>query len=335
MLPNRQERRDGVIYLGNMYRSTPLLLVAFLAMSALRLPCVSGQMTIPQGIEAVYDNKSGGTRGSKRNVFRKSRGSSSSSWSKKKKKPHSSSSSRSSRSSRKSKSKSSDKSSKSKSKSSDKLSKSYTKRKRSGGSKHKDSSSSKSKSVTTTDSSKSKKKSGGSKHKDSDSKTRGNNRTKKSYSRDKKSNNDKDKDKDEDEDEDNDNDKDKKKTSKTIDKKSTSEGKPKVSTWQYITATSGDSGFDENTNDFDILRDLITTADFVELLSDPDDGGLDVITFFAPWDLAFSKLADRLGYDGDYDGKWYHEEKEWVIRYVSNQVCFVYLFCRPQINVEC
>jgi len=92
-----KEIRDGDVNLSrNMNRSAPLLLIAFLAMSALRLPSVSGQMTIPQGIEAVYDNKSGGSRGSKRNVFRKSRSGSSSSWSKKKRKSHSSSSSSSS-----------------------------------------------------------------------------------------------------------------------------------------------------------------------------------------------------------------------------------------------
>lgn len=88
--------------------------------------------------------------------------------------------------------------------------------------------------------------------------------------------------------------------------KSGSGGKPKekVSTWEYLNATSGVSGFDDDEKDFDILRELVVTVKFEELLMDPDDGGLDVITFFAPWDLAFAKLADRLGYEGDYDGEW-------------------------------
>lgn len=88
--------------------------------------------------------------------------------------------------------------------------------------------------------------------------------------------------------------------------KSGSGGKPKekVSTWEYLNATSGASGFDDDEKDFDILRELVVTVNFEELLMDPDDGGLDVITLFAPWDLAFAKLADRLGYEGDYDGEW-------------------------------
>ena len=82
-------------------------------------------------------------------------------------------------------------------------------------------------------------------------------------------------------------------------------GKPKekVSTWNYLNATSGASGFDNDDKDFDILRELVVTVNFEELLMDPDDGGLDVVTFFAPWDQAFAKLANRLGYDGDYDGE--------------------------------
>ena len=77
--------------------------------------------------------------------------------------------------------------------------------------------------------------------------------------------------------------------------KSGSGGKPKekVSTWEYLNATSGASGFDDDEKDFDILRELVVTVKFEELLMDPDDGGLDVITF-----------SDRLGYDGDYDGEW-------------------------------
>ena len=88
--------------------------------------------------------------------------------------------------------------------------------------------------------------------------------------------------------------------------KSGSGGKPKekVSTWEYLNATSGASGFDDDEKDFDILRELVVTVKFEELLMDTDDGGLDVITFLAPWDLAFAKLADRLGYEGDYDGEW-------------------------------
>ena len=102
--------------------------------------------------------------------------------------------------------------------------------------------------------------------------------------------------------------------------KSGSGGKPKekVSTWEYLSATSGASGFDDDEKDFDILRELVATVKFEELLVDPDDGGLDVITFFAPWDLAFAKLADRLGYEGrDYDGEW--NLQVWRPIYLSNR----------------
>lgn len=91
--------------------------------------------------------------------------------------------------------------------------------------------------------------------------------------------------------------------SRTSRLKSKSKSSDKVSTWQYLNATSGASGFDNDEKDFDILRELIVTVNFDELLVGPDDGGLDLITFFAPWDLAFAKLADRLGYEGDYDGE--------------------------------
>ena len=102
--------------------------------------------------------------------------------------------------------------------------------------------------------------------------------------------------------------------------KSGSGGKPKekVSTWEYLNATSGASGFDDDERDFDILRELVATVKFEELLVHPDDGGLDVITFFAPWDLAFAKLADRLGYEGrDYDGEW--NLQVWRPIYLSNR----------------
>lgn len=69
---------------------------------------------------------------------------------------------------------------------------------------------------------------------------------------------------------------------------------------ELVLETSGgvDAGFDQNRKDFDVLRQLVVTADLVDALN----GGItDPITVFAPNDRAFFILAGELGYNGNYD----------------------------------
>ncbi len=62
-----------------------------------------------------------------------------------------------------------------------------------------------------------------------------------------------------------------------------------------VLAVSGDSGFDSNAGDFDILRDALTATNLVGAVADRDAD----FTVFAPTDEAFGKLAVDLGFDGD------------------------------------
>ena len=60
-----------------------------------------------------------------------------------------------------------------------------------------------------------------------------------------------------------------------------------------VIAQSGDSGFDHNFFDYDLLREALIAAGLAD-----DVAGLDDITVFAPTDLAFVRLARDLGFHG-------------------------------------
>eukprot|EP00566_Odontella_aurita_P017575 CAMPEP_0113555494 /NCGR_PEP_ID=MMETSP0015_2-20120614/16744_1 /TAXON_ID=2838 /ORGANISM="Odontella" /LENGTH=260 /DNA_ID=CAMNT_0000456769 /DNA_START=54 /DNA_END=836 /DNA_ORIENTATION=+ /assembly_acc=CAM_ASM_000160 len=63
----------------------------------------------------------------------------------------------------------------------------------------------------------------------------------------------------------------------------------------FLVCASGEAGdADKHRRDWDILRDLI-------LLSGLDPSELEDVTFFAPDDRAFHRLAMELGYKGKYD----------------------------------
>ncbi|WP_424932513.1 fasciclin domain-containing protein [Amaricoccus macauensis] len=63
---------------------------------------------------------------------------------------------------------------------------------------------------------------------------------------------------------------------------------------ETVVEVSGASGYDDNGNDFDLLRDAVLTAGLAEALSDPAAE----LTVFAPNDAAFVGLAQTLGYEG-------------------------------------
>jgi len=65
---------------------------------------------------------------------------------------------------------------------------------------------------------------------------------------------------------------------------------------QTVLNISGASGFDDNSNDFDLLRESLTAADLTGVLDDPNAD----LTAFAPTDGAFVALSQSLGY-GDND----------------------------------
>ncbi len=61
-----------------------------------------------------------------------------------------------------------------------------------------------------------------------------------------------------------------------------------------VLAASGNSGFDTNNQDYDMLRDALVAANLVAPLADPNG----VFTVWAPNDAAFILLAQDLGYVG-------------------------------------
>lgn len=63
-----------------------------------------------------------------------------------------------------------------------------------------------------------------------------------------------------------------------------------------VIAVSGESGFDDNANDYDILREALIAAGLVEAVDSAED-----ITVFAPSDRAFIRTAYELGYEGPSD----------------------------------
>jgi uncharacterized surface protein with fasciclin (FAS1) repeats len=60
-----------------------------------------------------------------------------------------------------------------------------------------------------------------------------------------------------------------------------------------VLAVSGSEGFDDNGNDYDLLREALVAADLVDAVATAED-----ITVFAPRDSAFVQLARQLGYTG-------------------------------------
>ena len=63
-----------------------------------------------------------------------------------------------------------------------------------------------------------------------------------------------------------------------------------------VIAVSGAEGFDDNPNDYDILRDALVATGLVGAVAAADD-----ITVFAPNDRAFIRTAYELGYEGPSD----------------------------------
>jgi len=55
-----------------------------------------------------------------------------------------------------------------------------------------------------------------------------------------------------------------------------------TSTTALVLALSGESGFDSERKDFDILRELVLFAGLEEALGD-GEGSLEDVTVFAPW----------------------------------------------------
>ncbi len=62
-----------------------------------------------------------------------------------------------------------------------------------------------------------------------------------------------------------------------------------------VILTSGDTGFDTNGDDFDLLREALIATDLLPVVDDPNAD----FTVFAPTDGAFTALAVDLGFDGD------------------------------------
>lgn len=60
-----------------------------------------------------------------------------------------------------------------------------------------------------------------------------------------------------------------------------------------VLKVSGDSGFDGNGRDFDLLREALVATDLVGAVAAAED-----VTVFAPNDRAFRILASELGWDG-------------------------------------
>ncbi|MEM9035962.1 MAG: fasciclin domain-containing protein [Actinomycetota bacterium] len=63
-----------------------------------------------------------------------------------------------------------------------------------------------------------------------------------------------------------------------------------------VIAVSGAEGFDDNPNDYDILRDALVATGLVGAVAAAED-----ITVFAPSDRAFIRTAYELGYEGPSD----------------------------------
>ncbi len=61
-----------------------------------------------------------------------------------------------------------------------------------------------------------------------------------------------------------------------------------------VIAVSGAEGVDDNPRDYDILREALVATGLVDAVAAADD-----ITVFAPMDVAFVRLAQDLGYEGD------------------------------------
>lgn len=68
-------------------------------------------------------------------------------------------------------------------------------------------------------------------------------------------------------------------------------------TFTEIALASGE-GFDNNAEDFDILREAVVAADLAGALGDPNAD----LTVFAPTDAAFVATAQALGFQGDDEG---------------------------------
>lgn len=62
---------------------------------------------------------------------------------------------------------------------------------------------------------------------------------------------------------------------------------------EIVLAVSGDSGFDRNGRDFDLLRDALVATDLAGAVAEADG-----VTVFAPNDRAFKILARELGWEG-------------------------------------
>lgn len=62
---------------------------------------------------------------------------------------------------------------------------------------------------------------------------------------------------------------------------------------EVVLAVSGDSGFDNRSRDFDILREALVATGLVDAVATTDD-----INVFAPNDRAFKRLARQLGWEG-------------------------------------
>mmetsp|Transcript_1844 Transcript_1844/g.3064 ORF Transcript_1844/g.3064 Transcript_1844/m.3064 type:complete len:223 (-) Transcript_1844:348-1016(-) len=87
------------------------------------------------------------------------------------------------------------------------------------------------------------------------------------------------------------------------------------STLDIVLDLSGATGFDNNGNDFDILRELVVLTGLQEALGKPKDGGLRRVTVFAPRDDAFIRLADQLSdlVDGDFNS----DDEEEAFTYIA------------------
>jgi len=87
------------------------------------------------------------------------------------------------------------------------------------------------------------------------------------------------------------------------------------STLDIVLDLSGATGFDNNGNDFDILRELVVLTGLQEALGMPKDGGLRRVTVFAPRDDAFIRLADQLSdlVDGDFNS----DDEEEAFTYIA------------------
>ena len=71
------------------------------------------------------------------------------------------------------------------------------------------------------------------------------------------------------------------------------------STLDIVLQLSGSSGYDSDSGDFDLLRELVLFAGIEGNLASPAAGGLSDVTVFAPTDKAFTDLAIAFGYLAD------------------------------------